>query len=222
MSAPQLIYVFDPLCGWCYACAPALAALAHSWPDRLEMLPSGLFSETGARELSPDWARYAWGNDQRIEDMTGQIFSEDYHRDVLLGKNVRFDSALINRALTAIRAIDPTLEPKLLHELQVARYIKGRNTAEGSVVAQVASTVASLAGQVLDASAFESRLHTDELLADETYTRIQATQRFMNQLNIRGVPQLLLHADGKFEAIDSSELYQNPAPLVDRLRRRLS
>src|SRR5271163_4890850 len=47
--AVKLDYFFDPLCGWCYASAPALEALAEAFPDALTMLPSGLFAGAGAR-----------------------------------------------------------------------------------------------------------------------------------------------------------------------------
>ncbi|MCR8717700.1 protein-disulfide isomerase [Pseudomonas syringae] len=197
-----------------------MAAIAQAWPDHLEMLPSGLFSGTGARELTPEWADYAWGNDQQIQTMTGQVFSEVYHRDVLLGKDVRFDSGPMNRALTAIQQVDRTLEPSLLHELQVSRYIQGLNTADTGVVAQVASAVAARAGRRLDASEFESRIDDDEELAGQTHNRLKSAQRLMSQLNIRGVPQLLLHADGAFEAIESAILYQSVSALVERLRSR--
>lgn len=33
----------------------------------------------------------------------------------------------MNRALLAVRDLDPLLEPKMLHELQIALYIEGRD-----------------------------------------------------------------------------------------------
>lgn len=40
----RLQYLFDPLCGWCYASAPALTGIAAAYPDLLELMPSELFS----------------------------------------------------------------------------------------------------------------------------------------------------------------------------------
>jgi putative protein-disulfide isomerase len=70
MQSAKLKYIFDPLCGWCYASAPALQALSEAYPDVLELMPSGLFSDAGARVMTPEWAHHAWSNDQRIEAMT--------------------------------------------------------------------------------------------------------------------------------------------------------
>lgn len=49
MHFEKLQYLFDPLCGWCYASAPALSYLAQHHADQLELMPSGLFSDEGAR-----------------------------------------------------------------------------------------------------------------------------------------------------------------------------
>lgn len=110
----RLQYLFDPLCGWCYASAPALTGIAAAYPDLLELMPSELFSTDGGRDMTPEWAHHAWTNGQRIAAMTRQVFSEAYHQQVLLGDDVRFNSTMLNRALTAVRGVDAALDPKLL------------------------------------------------------------------------------------------------------------
>ena len=62
-----LHYVFDPLCGWCYGAAAAVAALGKAPEVELRLLPSGLFAGEGTRLMDDGFAAYAWGNDQRIE-----------------------------------------------------------------------------------------------------------------------------------------------------------
>lgn len=79
MSASQpfrLLYLFDPLCGWCYAAAPAVAAMAEEYGPAFEFMPSGLFAGSGARPPNDAMATHAWTNDQRIAQITGQVFSE--------------------------------------------------------------------------------------------------------------------------------------------------
>ncbi len=49
MSANRLLYLFDPLCGWCYAAAPAVTAMASEYGPAFEFMPSGLFAGSGAR-----------------------------------------------------------------------------------------------------------------------------------------------------------------------------
>lgn len=77
----QKIKLFmDPLCGWCYAAAPEVKKLAET--AAIELIPTGLFSQAG-RTVTPEFARHAWSNDQRIAQLTGQVFSDSY-RDNLL------------------------------------------------------------------------------------------------------------------------------------------
>ncbi len=40
----RLIYLFDPLCGWCYGASPTLRQLAAREDFVVEVAPSGLFS----------------------------------------------------------------------------------------------------------------------------------------------------------------------------------
>lgn len=215
----KIHYIFDPLCGWCYASAPALQQLALAYPQQLELMPSGLFAEDGARDLTPQFAEYAWANDQRIETLTGQPFTEAYRQDVLLKTSARFDSAMMNRALTAVRELSPALEVRLLHQLQVARYVTGLDTATAAVVARITTEVATEAGVQLEIGAFERRLNNDAALLASTQIRTRATQVLMSQKGIRGVPQVLISVGGNVVALDSSLLYSDVETLAQRIRR---
>lgn len=217
----KLLYLFDPLCGWCYASAPALATLARHFPQHLELWPSGLFSGAGSRDLTPDFAAHAWHNDQRIASMTGRVFSERYRADILHGDGVRFDSGVIARALTWVRALDAALEPQLLHRAQLARYVDGKDTALPGVVAEIAASLASEAGHAADAAQLAEALSGDAVLARDTDARIAAAQALMRQAGIRGVPQLLVRQGDALQAVGSNALYQNDEALAPALRQLL-
>ncbi|KAA8726560.1 DsbA family protein [Ewingella americana] len=218
----KLLYVFDPLCGWCYASAPALASLAAAFPQQLELMPSGLFSDAGAREMTPSLATHAWTNDQRIESLTGQVFSEKYFNNILMGTDVRFDSQAMNRALTAIRQLDASLETEVLHHLQHERYVNGQDTSAPQVVANIAAQHVQAAGYELDASDFALRLTHDEALAEQTHRRTQTTQSLMDKLAVRGVPLLLVQTGDQYEQISGKPLYVDPQALVAAISEKLS
>ncbi len=215
MQSARLKYVFDPLCGWCYASAPALQTLSEKYPDALELMPSGLFSDAGARVMSPAWAHHAWINDQRIEAMTGQPFSAAYQRNILQSPGMRFDSGVMNRALTAIRALDPRLEPRVLRRLQSARYVDGLDTSNAAVVAGECSLL--VAG--LDAVEFAERLGHDTGLARQTALRIGATQDLMHRARVNGVPVLLLQSGEGEYIVNGAALYGDGAALLAEIAR---
>lgn len=218
MTNIQFEYVFDPLCGWCYASAPALEALSNTWPAKLKLMPSGLFSGSGARPLTHEWAGYAWKNDQRISNLTGQHFSELYHRLVLHGEGVHFDSGAMNLALTAIQDIAPNLEAKLLHQLQIARYVEGKDTGDKSVVATTTVAVARENGIEINQTDFTHRLSNDSSLQQATEHRIALASMLMSQCGIRGVPQLLLRINDRMIIIDSSPLYQGGEYCINAMK----
>ena len=84
-----LIYLFDPLCGWCYGASPALASIVESTGVGLELLPTGLFAGHGARPMDMSLASHAWTNDQHIEAITSQIFSHRRSEERRVGKECR-------------------------------------------------------------------------------------------------------------------------------------
>ncbi len=97
-----LHYLFDPLCGWCYGKMPTVSDVLQTPGIAVKLLPSGLFSGEGARLMGDDFAAYAWSNDQRIERLTGQRFSEQYRRRVLGAHQRLIDSGPATVALTAV------------------------------------------------------------------------------------------------------------------------
>lgn len=103
MTAPSItvIYLFDPLCGWCYAAAPALKYLQGVEGIHVALAPTGLFAGAGARPMDAQFAAYAWANDQRIQQLTGQLFTQAYRDHILGAANRRFDSGPATLALTA-------------------------------------------------------------------------------------------------------------------------
>ena len=70
----RIIYLFDPLCGWCYGAGPALEKLAQLDGVTVDLAPTGLFAGGASRPMDKHFAAYAWQNDQRIARLTGQPF----------------------------------------------------------------------------------------------------------------------------------------------------
>jgi putative protein-disulfide isomerase len=205
-------YLFDPFCGWCYASAPALAALADTWGEQLHMMPSGLFTNGGACTVAAI-ADHAWRNDQRIEQLTGQVFSEAYERDVLGNPQGVFDSGHATRALIALGRINPALESRFLHAVQVARYIAGRDTALPHEVATVAVKIAAEAGVRLDEAGFAQALVSDAGWETETQNRISYSNKLMQHLSVSGVPLLVMTVDGVAHLIQGAALYGGTSAL---------
>lgn len=223
-DAVELHYFFDPLCGWCYASAPALEGLSARYGKMLHMRPSGLF--TGGLPVS-SMADHAWRNDQNIQQLTGQRFTQEYRNNVLLSPDGIFDSWPATLALVAVSEIDPALEPRLLHQLQIARYVEGRDTSKPGEVAKVVAAFEKLGvtyGKLgLDQLDFEKKLANDEALKARALERIEHTKRDLGKLGIRGVPQLAVMSKSGAPAriVDGKALYKGPEAVFSVLEKML-
>ncbi|WP_431324126.1 DsbA family protein [Rhizobium sp. YTU87027] len=210
----ELQYLFDPLCGWCYASAPALAGLAEEFGDKLKMMPSGLF--VGGRAISTI-ADHAWRNDQRIQALTGQPFSEVYHQNVLQAPDGIFDSWPATVAMTALGEHDARLEPLFLHAVQIARYVEGRDTSSTEEVATVAANVAAGHGIDVTVEDLANRLRNDVDLRERTLERMEDTQARMSELGMRGVPQVVAIVNGTPHGLSGQALYDGPQAIIAAL-----
>lgn len=210
----ELRYFFDPFCGWCYASAPALQGLANRFPAKLRMMPSGLFF--GERPVSTI-ADHAYRNDQRIQSLTAQVFSEDYHQKVMRAPGGIFSSAAATLALQVLGELDSKLEPAFLHAVQIARYVEARDTSKEGEVAEVAAAIAAQHGFELNVGDFIDIMRNDASLRQRTHVRMEATQTHMAQLGISGVPQLIAIIDNKATGLNGEILYGGPERVIAAL-----
>lgn len=136
VSNSEVTYLFDPLCGWCYGATPMLDKLSARGV-RVELLPTGLFSGAGARPMDEGFAAHAWVNDQRIERLTGQKFTQAYQHNVLNVRGTLLDSHAATLGISAAGLEDPCRRLFALKAIQRARYVDGRDIVTIDGVAEV-------------------------------------------------------------------------------------
>jgi len=205
-----LHYLFDPLCGWCYGATPAVSELLEIPSVTVELLPTGLFSGEGARPMDDGFATFAWSNDQRIERLTGQRFTERYRQWVLGDRQQLFDSGPATVALTAVSLTAPANELEALKAVQRARYV------DGTDVTSVATLVGLL--EELDLKDAAARLaHPDADLIGATRARIGRAEALMQESGARGVPTLIVESGAKRRVLDHTAAYSNPHALISQL-----
>ena len=204
-----LLYLYDPLCGWCYAATPSIAPLRAA-RVALAYQPTGLFSDPG-RMMTAVFAEYAWKNDLQIATLTGQTFTETYRRMVLQASGTAFDSSAAVLGLSAVAADDPTKEMDALRVLQEARYIAGQDIADGARVFQVLGE----AGFASAATALE--VPPQALLAANA-ARVAAGGALVRTLGAKGVPTLVLIDGSSRRLLDSQLLYGSPEALLKQFR----
>ena len=205
-----LHYLFDPLCGWCYGSTPAVSDLFETPGVVVNLLPTGLFSGEGARAMDDAFANFAWSNDQRIERLTGQRFTERYRHRVLGDRQQLFDSGPATVALTAVSLTDPASELEALKAIQRARYV------DGSDVTSLATLAGLLAGLGLEQAAARV-VQPDTALLGANGARIDQAKALMREFSARGVPTLVAEVGAKRWMVDPGAAYSNPGALISQL-----
>ena len=207
LAPGTLIVLVDPLCGWCWGAAPALQKLAASG-RRLEVVASGLF--IGDRELTPEFAAYAWQNDQKIRALTGQTFSEVYRDRVLGQAGGKIDSGPATLALTAVQLRSPERALETLHALQAARWVDGLDITSEAVVADVLRRIG------IDAATVEAFLAEDDAVIEALNQRATFARDMMEHLGARGVPTLVRVTESGAVRVDGRVLFENVDDVVTR------
>lgn len=110
----DLIYGFDPLCGWCYGMVPAMRALREARPDlRVRLCMPGLV--TGGR-VGPycEMEGYIRGASERLLAVTGRAPSDAFY-DLIARPGVLGQSAPPCLVLDAARDLDEAAAVTLAH-----------------------------------------------------------------------------------------------------------
>lgn len=204
-------YLFDPLCGWCYGASPAIASLAAVGGLALELLPVGLFSGAGARPMDDGFAAHAWANDQRIQALTGQPFSELYRSRVLADRQSRLDSGPATLALAAVAMTAPDREFAALAAIQSARYADGCDITEAGTLTRI------LAGLGLETAA-DLFAEGPENLTVFDALRVERGRQLLTAYRANGVPTLLYDDCMHRRKLDSEILFSKPGRLAALLQ----
>ena len=205
-----LIYLYDPLCGWCYGITPTLSSIANDPDIAIEMLPTGLFSSKQPKLIDDDFATFAWSNDQRIASLTGQIFTERYRELVLGDRLQRIDSGPATLALTAVSLTEPTREFETLKAIQHARYVAGQDITNLSTIASILERL-----ELNEAAMMMANVNSNLLEAKSI--RIGRAQVLLQTFSARGVPTFIADSGKERWKIDTREIYTNSEALINQL-----
>ena len=186
LPALTLHYIFDPLCGWCYAAAPLVKA-ARSVPGvTVEWHAGGMLTGAHTRTITADWREHVMASDQRIAEMTGQVFGDAYFNGLLNDIGAPLDSEPPTTALLAAQALTGKGLEMLAAE-QHAHYVDGKRISEPAVLRELALSI-GLDGAAYDAAyAEQSGTATDQHIAE--------SRQLLGMVQGQGFPTLALEFD---------------------------
>ncbi len=183
---PELIYVGDPMCSWCWGMAPVIEDLAKRDDVDLSLLVGGLRPGPNARPLDHrmrNELRHHW---ERVADVTGQPFNDA----ALERSDWVYDTELPAIAVTTLRRHSPEHALSFFTDLQRAFYSDGVDITDHS---QYESLIASYPVNV--------GAYLEELSSEEA--RTLAWQEFgeVRDNGVAGFPTVLLRYDGTTQVL---------------------
>ncbi|WP_243230404.1 DsbA family protein [Flavobacterium pectinovorum] len=167
----KLIYIMDPLCGWCYGNIVNTQKIYNKYKDILdfELLPAGMWTGANTRSQSKAMAQYFKKHDLQVEQTTGTEFGEDYFI-LIEDENIVLDSELPSRAIVAVKKLWPEKTVSFTAEVQKARYLHGKDLNSNQTYLQICDDLK------LDIEQFIEAFHSDFIKKDTLETFEQARQ----------------------------------------------
>jgi putative protein-disulfide isomerase len=187
----KLIYVMDPLCGWCYGNSDNTQNLYDKYKDILdfEILPAGMWIGTNTRKQSKQMAQFIKKHDPQVQRTTGAEFGKDYFK-FIENETIVLDSEVPSRAIVTIKKIWATRAVPFTIEVQKARYWYGKDLNSDETYLTICDKLA------LDKVEFLKTFHS-ELLKKYTQETFALAQQYASSY-----PTLLTQKDGEIYVLE--------------------
>jgi putative protein-disulfide isomerase len=209
-----LHYIFDPLCGWCYAAGPLIEAARGVQGLDIVVHGGGMLAGPNRRTITPDWADHVIPHDRRIAQMTGQPFGDAYYNGLLRDTRVVLDSeppitAILAAEALAGRGLD------MLRREQRAYYVEGRCISERAVLSELAADLG------FDPQAFDAQF--DACAGTPTLDHIKLSRRMLSAVGGHGFPTFALQSpDDTVEPLEIGTLLGKPDQWKAALEARIA
>jgi putative protein-disulfide isomerase len=199
MKKGTILYIMDPLCGWCYGFSPVLQQLKEKYAGDFDfrVVTGGMI--TGAR-VAPvaEMAGYILGAYKRVEEYTGVTFGEPYLDMLRKGTEIS-NSEPPCRAIYTFGQMQPEHVTEFAHEVQLALFVAGKSLNDDETYRELAAAFN------IDGDRFFEKMNTEE-------SRYGTQQDFQwaKAAGITGFPCTVLDTNGKYYM-----LAQGYRPLAD-------
>lgn len=194
-STKILHYVYDPLCGWCYGIAPLIEMVSHEFPDAIKLHGGGLFTPARGVSGGESWKEYVTPLDERISQLSGQIFSQAYKDN--LGNTEMVLNSLLPISAILVAEMMGKRDVFLLKALQDAYYLDGLNISDKNTLLFIVSKLG------FDITQFSVLL--TEVSEKQIQHHLNQTHQLMNQVNGRGFPTLFIEDNQTYHLIPTEK-----------------
>lgn len=185
-TQPEVVYVGDPMCSWCWGRAPVVEYLARRSDVGMRIVVGGLRPGSAAQPLDDDLRRFLAHHWESVAERTRQPFDPS----VLEREEWVYDTELPARAVVTMRHLDPEQELDMFTRIQQAFYADGVDVTDPDSYPALIEEF-DVAGQDF----------MDMLLSDQSRTAAWEDFATARELGVAGFPTVLLRIDGKIQVL---------------------
>lgn len=184
----DLVYVFDPLCGWCYGNGPSINQVEQELAKevKINVISGGMVMQQHAQPMRA-LRNFLTNAIPQLEQTTGVKISEAYRQNILDNDNVTLDSEIPSMVFTALKPYSQSAV-KLASQIQEVLFVKGLNTNKWESFKELFHQYHP------EQSAAIAKVKNDAANREKAYDGFKQSQ----QMGVRGYPALLLHHQGQY------------------------
>ena len=167
----EIIYGYDPLCGWCYGFSSDLKTVRQKYQDRIKftLINGGIFAGRRGVKMG-QISGHINRNMPYVTQRTGTPFGTEF-KELLLKSEYPYDSEKSSIAVVVFRDLNPTKVFEYASDLQKAFFHDGKDINDEDVLATI------LQPYNVDRSEFLRRLNSKEY-KDKTYNEFQIAEKY--------------------------------------------
>jgi putative protein-disulfide isomerase len=184
---PTLIYVFDPLCGWCYGISPVISKIASTYKDVLsiETVCGGMITDDQIGSIKQK-APFLKKATALVTQHTGAEFSRYFIDTVMLDSSRIMTSVQPSIAIMICKEMKPEYLLSFIEELHKYIYIIGIDMTKEESYLPIAKQFGMPEKEFL--LKMKNKKYKESAIKEF---------RQAEQLGIQSFPALLLQKDGK-------------------------
>ena len=206
MEKANILYVFDPLCGWCYGFEPVMMQFQEKYKDKvnLEVIPGGMVPKKYARPIST-MRPFLEEAIPQLEKRTGITIAKSYYDSILYKHGVVLNSELPSQVFMAALESYKGREVFLAKEIQDLLYQKGKDISQLEVFSSI---------EGLDLTLLET---------EETTKKMNNAFARSRQLGVTSYPALLIEVEGKYYPLCNGYTdYEHLSKVTDKFLKQLN
>lgn len=186
MEKPQLMYIFDPFCGWCYGFSPVIKKLKDNFQDVFDfkVYTGGMVLGERVGAIGEKFAYIKNGAAAQVEQTTGVVFGEAFKQNILEPGDYIVNSEPPSIAFTTLRALAPGNDVEIAHDMQNTLYFEGKSFNETHTYLELADKYN------INREEF-SRIYENPEARERTYAEFKMIQ----QLGVQGYPTVVVIID---------------------------